>query len=124
MRIDTLEFRKCSYLGEEPEHCGGEICKWEPNPYYGKESEFMKDGEYYHPNTGNYRYVSIHQSCFKHPERCCSIATWNWDNHEDCYKLQFVGDRPINLLTEEEWSIFRELVRYGFRELNNWRCNE
>ena len=55
MRIDNLEFRKSSYLGEPPEHIGWEICQYQPNGYYGRESEFIKDGEFYHPgNSADY----------------------------------------------------------------------
>ena len=117
MRIDNLEFRKCSYLGEPPEHIGWEICKYQPNHYYGRESEFVKDGEYYHPNNEQYNFVSIHKSCFQSPETCFTIASWRWNSHEDCYNLEFVGDRPLNL-TDSEWLTFRKLLEYGFHQLN------
>lgn len=119
MRIDALEFRKCSYLGEEPKYIGWEICKWEPNPYYKRESEFIEDGEFYHPNDKHYKFVSIHRDCFKHPETSYTIASWDWDKHEDCYELKFCGDRPLNL-SNEEWLTFRKLLEHGFKQLNPW----
>ena len=123
MRIGNLEFRKCSYLCEPPEHVGWEICKWEPNSYYGRESEFIKDGEYFKPNDEHYSFVSIHKDCFKNPECSYTVASWHWDMHEDCYDFEFCGDRPISNLTEEEWITFRRLIDFGFKQLNPW-CYE
>lgn len=117
MRIGNLELRKSSYIGTPPEHIGWDICKWKPNQYYGRESEFIKDGDYYHPNTESYKFVSIYKSCFKYPESCYVIASWRWDG--DCYILEFCGDRPIGL-TDEEWITFKELLDKGFRQLNPW----
>lgn len=117
MRKDNLEYRICSYLGNPPEHIGWEICKWEPNNYYGRESDFIKDGDYYHPNSKNYNFVHIHKDCFKHPESSYTIASWYWDDHEGCYDLEFCGNRPM-LLSDKEWQTFRELLDYGFRQLN------
>lgn len=118
MRKDNLEYRTCSYLGNPPEHIGWEICKWEPNNYYGRESDFIKDGDYYHPNSKNYNFVHvIHKDCFKHPESSYTIASWHWDDHEGCYDLEFCGNRPM-LLSDKEWQTFRELLDYGFRQLN------
>lgn len=119
MRIDNLEYRKCSYLGPEPEHCGWEICKWEPNDYYGKESEFTKDGEFYRPNNEHYDFMKIHKDCFKRPEISYTIASWEWNDHESCYELEFIGDRPLNL-DLESWKTFKSLLEYGFHQLNSW----
>lgn len=119
MRKGNLEFTKSSYFREPPEHIGYSIIKWEPNNYYGRESEFIKDGEFYHPNDEHYEFVHIHRSCFKSPETSYAIASWDWNEHEECYDLSFVGDRPLNL-TSEEWTIFRELLEYGFKQLNPW----
>ena len=123
MRIDNLEFRKSSCLGEPPEHIGWEICQYQPNGYYGRESEFIKDGEFYHPNDEHYNYISIHKSCFQSPETCFTIASWQWDDHEGCYDLRFIGNRPLNL-TSSEWITFRKLLEHGFHELNPWWYEE
>lgn len=119
MRIGNLEFRKSSYLGTPPEHIGYSICKWEPNRYYGREPEFIKEGDYYHPKNEDYKFINIHKDCFKSPETSYVIAIWDWNNHEECYDLVFCGDRPIKNLTDEEWLIFRKLLDKGFEQLNN-----
>lgn len=117
MRLDNLEFRKCSYIGKAPEHIGWEICKWKPNNYYGRESEFIRDGDFYHPNDEHYDFVSIHKDCFKHPETSYTIASWSWNNRDECYDLFFCGDRPLQL-TKEEWATFKRMLEYGFKQLN------
>lgn len=123
MRIGNLEYRKCTYLCEPPEHIRWEICKWEPNKYYGHESEYIKDGEWYHPNVENYKYIRIHRDCFKSPETSYQIASWKWNDHEDCYDFEFCGDRPLNL-TDEEWMDFKALINVGFRRLNPYWYDE
>lgn len=117
MRIGNLEFRKSSYLGEEPEHCGYLVYKWYPNEYYGRETEFIKDGDWYRPNNEHYNFIKIDKDCFKHPESCYTIAHWNWNDREGCYDFEFVGDRPIDL-TISEWNDFKTLITHGFHELN------
>lgn len=117
MRIDNLEFRQCSYLWDPPEHISWEICKWEPNNYYQREKDFILDGEFYHPKSDNYQFVSIHKDCFKYPETSYSIVHWVYNNSDDCYELKFIGDRPLNL-SAEEWSNFKQLLEYGFKQLN------
>lgn len=116
-RIGNLKFRQTSYLSEPPEHIGYEICKFEPNNYYGRESEFIKDGEYYRPDDKHYDFVKIHKSCFESPEISYTIASWKWNKHDNCYDLSFCGDRPL-YLNNEEWKIFKHLLTYGFHKLN------
>jgi len=117
MRINNLEFRTCSYLFEPPEHIGYEICKWEPNPYYKKESEFIEDGDYYRPNDTKYSFVSISKDCFKNPETCYQIASWDWCI-EEYYIFSFCSDRPLKL-TDSEWEDFIKLIKYGFKQLDD-----
>lgn len=115
-KIQNLELREASYLGEKPEHPSWHIDRWQPNTYYGKEHLFIKDGDYYkYPDND---YCSIHKSCFKHPETCYSIAAFTWDSHEECFNFEFIEDRPLDL-SEEEKKIFWELIDYGFKMLNN-----
>ena len=125
-RIGNLEFRKASYLcGEEdlPKHIGYDINKWVPNSYYGKESDFIKDSEFYRPNSEHYSFCRIHKDCFTHPEYCYSISRFYWDNSEGCYEFEFIGNRPTQLI-EEERKVFWELVDYGFKQLNPWWYEE
>ncbi len=117
MRIKNLSFQKASYLCKPPEHIGYQICKWEPNGYYQRESEFTKvDSDFYcYPNNP---YCKVHKNCFKHPETNYAIACFKYNEHEECYELEFVGDRPMNL-TKEEREIFWKLLEHGFKTLNN-----
>ena len=130
-RIENLEFGPASYLlpkEEYPKHPAWHIDYWYPNIYYGKESEYV------HPIINGIEqtdwYVSpsnsfgrIHKDCFKNPESCMAIASFNYNSHEGYYELEFVGDRPIQL-TKEERDIFWELLEYGFKQLNNQEENE
>ncbi len=115
LRINNLELRKASYLGDEPIIPNYEIVKWEPNSRYGQQRKYIKDGDYYIPkNSSNYR---IHKkNCFKHPECCYSIALFTKDK-DGYYELSFVGDRPINL-NEEEITIFWKIISMGYNILN------
>lgn len=114
-RIGNLMFRKATYLGEEPEFPSWHIDFFYPNPYYGKESEYTKEGDFYVDINSPYR-IRRHKSCFKHKESCYSIASFTRDK-EGFYELSFIGDRPLNL-NEEEMKTFWKLVKYGYNELN------
>lgn len=116
-RIENLEFRKASYLFEEPKHPSYHIDKWEINRYYGNEDKFIKEQDYYRDPREEYNFVRIHKSCFKHPETSYAIASFVWDDHESVYELHFVGDRPL-YLSEKEREIFWQLFEFGEKELN------
>lgn len=113
-RIDNLEFRPSSYLGEAPEHSSWEIVMWEPNRYYGNEDQYEKDGDYY--LDPKYSFHRIHRSCFKNPEYCFTIASFNYDKNEDFYTVQFCGDRPFR--NEVNWKVFKQLLEFGNTFLN------
>ena len=120
-RIKNLEIRSATYLlpkDEWPEHIAWSIDYWHPNCYYGREDDYIKDGDWYRPKDHPYGY-RIHKDCFKHPESCFSIASFEYDSHEGSYELHFVGDRPF-ALDKEEREIFWELLEYGNKELNNY----
>ena len=123
-RIENLEFGPASYLlpkEEYPKNPAWHIDYWYPNGYYGRESEFIKEGDWYlYPDNPHCR---VHKDCFKNPQSCMAIASFNYNNHEGCYELEFVGDRPIQL-TKEERDIFWELLEYGFKQLNNQEEDE
>lgn len=121
MRIDTLEYAPCTYIGTPPEHIDYEIRRIVPNTYYGRESEFIKDGDYYKPKE--YSWCRIHKDCFKNPETKYTIGTWRYDEHEEWYEFQFCGDRPIDL-TDSEWINFKHILKYGYRQLNPERYEE
>lgn len=122
-RIEDLEFRPASYLLPEnkwPENPAYDIVLWYPNLYYGRDDEFPED-----PSDNSYRldpkYQNhrIHKSCFKYPESCFTIASFDYDSHENFYELHFCLDRPIEYLnTPEKREIFWELIKYGDAHLN------
>lgn len=122
-RIKDLEFRPASYLlpkDKWPENPTYDIILWYPNLYYGRDSEFPEDpldSSYrLDPKYQNYR---IHKSCFKHPESCFTIASFDYDSHENFYELHFCLDRPIEYLnTSEKREVFWELIKYGDAHLN------
>ena len=122
-RIGALQLRKAPYLGEEPEHPSYHINKWETNPYYGNEDKFVDEGDYYRYPDDAYRCIRIHKSCFKSPESCYSIASFDWDDHEEIYELRFVGDRPIHL-SHEEREIFWQLIELGEEVLNKYNNDD
>jgi hypothetical protein len=92
-----------------------EIVKYEPNPYYGRESEFQ-----YIPEKESYmknEYVYIHASCFVNPESSYMLAHWeNIDHDELTPDLKFVGGRPFHL-DKEERKVFFELAQIGQEHL-------
>ena len=114
-RIGNLMFRKATYLCEEPEFPSWHIDFFYPNPYYGKENEYKKDGDFYVEVNTEYP-INIHKVRFKYKESCYAVASFT-RNKEGYYELKFIGDRPLNL-NEEELKDFWEVVKYGYKELN------
>lgn len=119
-RIGNLEFRKATYLGDEPEYPSWHIDYWYPNYYYGREDEFPEDPENkafrLYPDNHNCR---VHKDCFKHKETCMAIASFDYDK-EGYYVIQFIGDRPLDL-NKEERELFWQLLEYGDKQLNKTR---
>ena len=122
-RIEDLEFRPSSYLlpkDKWPENPSYDIILWYPNNYYGRDNEFPED-----PLDNSFRTdpkyfnFKIHKSCFKKPESCFTIASFDYDEHEHFYELHFCLDRPIEYLSApEKREIFWELLEYGNKQLN------
>jgi hypothetical protein len=115
-RIGNLEFRPAAYLLPKekwPKNPSWHIDYWYPNGYYGKESEFIKEGDWYIDK--NIRNCRIHKDCFKNPESCMAIASF--DYNDGYYELRYVSDRPLSL-NKEEREIFWTLVEYGYKCLN------
>lgn len=115
-RIGNLMFKKATYLGKEPEFPSWCIGLFYPNPDYGKENEYKKDGDYYIRYIEGIIPIKYHKSCFKHKESCYSIASFIRDDN-GYYEFSFIGDRPLNL-DKKELKDFWELVKYGYKELN------
>lgn len=122
-RINNLMFRPATYLGEPPKNPSWHIDRFYPNPHYGKEDEYIYHEEGYctDPKYGDFYRIS--EGCFKHPESCCSIASFEYDSHEPCWELKFICDRPLDL-TEDERQDFWELIQYGYKVLENYSDEE
>ncbi len=123
-RIGELEFSKAGYLCEEkyiPENPSYQINVYYPNCYYGKESEFIKEGDYFLPKDEKYSsWWKVHKSCFKYPECSLAIASFDWNKKENCYDFNWIGDRPLDYLkTPELRENFFELIKFGFHSLNS-----
>lgn len=125
-RINNLEFKHASYLlpkDKWPDYPAWDIVKWYPNEYYNKQDEFIPikgDPKFYqHPE---FTFCKVHKDCFKYPETCYSIATFEYDKHEDFYELHFVCDRPLDL-NEDEIKTFWELIKFGNTYLNDTNRN-
>ena len=122
-RIEDLEFRPASYLlpkDKWPENPSYSIVLWYPNNYYERDNEFPEDpldSSYrLDPKYQNHR---IHKSCFKYPESCFTIASFDYDEHERFYELHFCLDRPIEYLNIlEKREAFWKLLQYGNEQLN------
>lgn len=123
LRIQNLEFREASYLGEKPKHPSWNIYKWEPNGYYGNEHLYIKDGDYYKYKEPEYGNCRIHKNCFKNKETRYSIASFYWDDHEECFNFEFTENRPLSL-TPKEKAVFWQLIEYGFKVLNEEKCSD
>lgn len=114
LRIGNIEFRKATYLGTEVEFPSYEIVFYYDNPRYGRENEFIKEGDYYIKK--NPYEIKCHKSCFEHKECCYSLAFFNRDT-EGYYELTFIGNRPLKL-NKKELDDFMKVIRYGDKVLN------
>jgi hypothetical protein len=116
VRLGNLELRKAVCIGnKEPEYPSYHIDKWGPNPHYKQERKYIKDGDYYRPKDSHN--CRIHKNCFKNPETCYSIASFDRDK-EGFYEINFIGARPFDL-NKEEREIFWKLMSIGNIILNN-----
>lgn len=118
-RIENLEFRQATYLLPKknwPSNPSWHIDYFYPNTYYGRENDYIREGDWYYPSKDSIS--RIHKSCFKSPEVSMAIASFDYDN-EGYWQLSFIGDRPL-CLDEKEREIFWELIKYGYEQLNNY----
>lgn len=92
-----------------------EILYYTPNPHYGKEKDYIKEGSYYIPKIKTINKYSIHEDCFKHPESSFVLAfiKINYKEYE-ATNIQSVGNRPMELKPYEQL-IFNELAHIGYK---------
>lgn len=121
-RIGNFEFRKASYLCDEPRYPDYHIDYYYPNPLYGKEhskdyipSKNKKDFYVYIGNPGGIPIYS-HKDCFKHKEACFTIASF-CRNADGSYNLSSIEDSLLSV-KDEEIKDFWKIVKFGFSELD------
>ena len=121
LRIGNMEFKRSSYLIDPPDFPNWSIDCWYPNPLYGRENEYKKQGDFYIQESELYP-IRHHKSCFKKKETCYTVASFVRDSIGN-YELRYITDRPLNL-SAEDFSDFLELVKYGYKELNKMNNEE
>lgn len=112
IRIGNIEFKKADYIDDNVEHKSYEIVQWVENPYYNRQSEFTKEGDYY-CESPNFR---VHKSCFENKEYCFTIAQFKYQLHQD-YVLSFIDNLPLKL-SKEDRDIFFDVIEYGFNYIS------
>jgi len=96
-----------------------EIVLYYPNPFYGKESEYIQSDKpeflckpsatgAYIRTTGSY----IHKDCFINPESCYVVARISNDDDPD---VRSVGLRPWDL-EEQDKKDFEQVIRWCTKE--------
>lgn len=115
MRIKNLEFKKCTYIGKIPIICDYEIVIWLPNKYYNKQSEYIKEGDYYYKDKATYHH-KFHKSVFENPEYCLTLLKFEYN--DNCYEINFVEDRPIQYEDKFNLKNLWNLIKYGNNKLN------
>lgn len=90
------------------------ICK--ENCYYGKESNYVKKGDYYGPKGDFQDLISVHKSCFKYPINVYTIATVT--KEDEGINIKFIGTRPMEL-NQKQWCNFRYKIYEAIEELSN-----
>ena len=117
-RIGNVEFRVSKTLGSHPRDYI-DIVFWYPNSDYGQEYQYEKiDGEWYIPKGMGCNFYRIHESCFKNPESCYSVATIDIKEEPDVLS---VGLRPFDLKPKDR-ADFEAIVRLAYEYTANlWR---
>lgn len=88
--------------------CGKyEIIYWQDNEYYGKQSEYIFDGDWYKKTLDSNHYIS--PSCFENPKFCCTIA------FIEAGVPDFIDERPLEL-KDNELRDFLKLLILGIKK--------
>lgn len=123
MRLGDFGIRKTVYLFNDPEIPNFSIVKYIPNQYYldGKEKYFFDEDGMGHPidpETGEPNlHHSIDPKLFENEECNVTVATFNYDKHEEMYNLEFYPSMLMDL-TEDEVSIVMTVARMAISVLN------
>lgn len=114
IRINNIEFRK--YTTTKIKKKFYEIIKWQDNPYYGKEQEYLNRG-YIESFGGDYLtdgIKSISKSTFNIEESAYVIAFVERDS--ESWYLKTVGNRMLEL-NNDELNDFIQVYRNGNKKL-------
>lgn len=116
INVKNLEFQPCDYIGKPPKMISYEIVKIQPNPFYKKESEYRKDGEWFYKDND----IAIHKSVFENPKSKYTILTFEYDDKDHDYNVGFISNRYMDL-NQEEWIALGELLSRAndYLTLNN-----
>lgn len=116
-RIGNVEFRVSKTIGSHPRDYI-DIILWYPNPDYGREDQYEKvDNEWYIPK-GEYYHYRKHESCFKNPESCYTVATIDIREEPDVVSC---GLRPFDLKPKDR-ADFEAIVRLAYEyTIDLWR---
>lgn len=116
IRVGNIESREPTYLNNPPKNDKNiDIVVWHPNPYYGRESDFDWDNEGY-AYVKDSPIVRYSPDCFKNPEQCMSVASFEFDPHEPCYELKHVCFRPFEL-SEKDYTDYLYVIRQVYKAL-------
>jgi len=109
VRINNIGAEPIAYLGKKPEghqyECA--IVKYHPNRYWGELENYLKNGW---KDEGDYiesENLSINKNCFKNKETNYVIAFLRYDKHEQCTRLESVGDRLLYIEESEKKDFFK-----------------
>lgn len=117
-RTGDLALVKAKTYGKQPKDYY-EIVHYQPNPYYGRENEFEKDGEFYYKDL-EYSFHRIHVSRFVNKESCYSVGIFRKTDDEG-YDFHSVGNRIV--LPDDEWVVLGELIQHFYTKIDrDYEC--
>lgn len=102
-RVGNIDLRKCNNTLE--------IVKWVENDLYNKQGDYESPNKLGLCRSKNSVHSWVHESCFKNPEVCYTLASWDLKEKEP--DLRYCGRRPLDLLMSE-YEVFEQLVREGY----------
>lgn len=111
-RVGNIDLRK-SY-----DHL--EIVKWNTNRMYGKQDQYDAPDARGLCKSKTDPYIKVHEDCFKQPEFCYTLASWDLADEEP--DLRYCGRRPLDLMLDE-YDVFEQLVREGYEYIERNKEN-
>jgi nitrogen fixation protein len=108
VRINNIGAETVAYIGkrfEEPRY-ELSIVKYHPNRYWGELENYLKNGWKDEGTHIESESLLISKDCFKNKETNYVIAFLRYDKHEQCTRLESVGDRLLYIEKEEKKDFF------------------